>query len=967
MCGARMLVIPDEVVYDPVAFTDLMELHKVTRIQFTPSLLSHIMASLDDKVLQKKLKLFNYVNLCGEVVTKKMVEKFNQLFPTCKLVNLYSISECHDAAQSVLSGPPSTNDLYGPSRSPKYAVAGKVIPNVNLHVLNGEREECPVGVFGEVYVSGPTVAIGYLNQPEQTAERFPPNPFQATTEPDFSRIYRTGDRGRFLPDGQLEVAGRIAFFIKIRGYSVVPSAIEATLSDHSDIATAVVLAVGDISSFDKKLVAYVLPKRWELTPTQKEMRDFCKKALPPYSVPSIFVALRALPVSEGTGKKLDTKALPGWDEANKMVAETEKEIQVRRRMAGVALEGGGDAAADSDQADPFQSTVAAIWRQICGIDANDVASSISPSDSFFDVGGSSLKLAEVARFMSVAAGAQVAIREIVGDPSLAAMAGVLSQATASSKGAAAKVVTAWRSLLDISPETELTLADAFEDHGGHSLKLALVAGSLGYGLTVKDLVNTQTVGGMTLAVTNAEKAAAVVRSRSDSEAILDDPENKFVNFPVPATIDLPAEANLEVSIYPAPSRRSNSRFRYGTAAYAPRRIFLTGATGYLGAFLMWEFAVKRGLPTYALVRAGSDEEAQRRLVETLRKYEMIGEDDDPDSDDCSEELDLFMHHCLAVPGDLSSPLLGMEPGKFKMVAGQIDAIVHCGADVNLFKPYIDLKKTNVLGVQEALRMATTNGLDGEYGASFSHVKGFFHVSSNGIFPSGYEGDRMEDADLEGNGVWGGYHDGYGMTKWVGEAMVRESQMRGLPAAILRPGNMSASTETGVWNGSDFYSLFLRAVIAMGAAPAAEEMDELGWELDMTPVDWAAAAIAKSVCEPNKSLGRVLHVGNCNRAIKMSDAVTMLEDAGWRIPQRVTVTEWSEKCTAGAAHGDEVLLKCSIAFDSFALYFGTGGKTGGKFDTKNMEMVMDGEGERCPKITKEYLVKALGWCGVEVPE
>lgn len=152
-----------------------------------------------------------------------------------------------------------------------------MIPNVNLHVLNEAQEECPIGVFGEVYVSGPTLAIGYLNKPEQTAERFPPNPFKGTTEPEWDRIYRTGDRGRFLPDGQLEIAGRIAFFIKIRGYSVVPSAIESALGEHPDIATAVVVAIGDISDFDKKLVAYVLPKQWELTPTQKEMRDFCKK------------------------------------------------------------------------------------------------------------------------------------------------------------------------------------------------------------------------------------------------------------------------------------------------------------------------------------------------------------------------------------------------------------------------------------------------------------------------------------------------------------------------------------------------------------------------------------------------------------------------------------------------------------------------------------------------------------------
>jgi len=137
------------------------------RPQFTPSLLSHTMSSLPDDVLKHKLRSFKYVNLCGEVVTKKMVEKFNKLFPAIKLVNLYSISECHDAAQSILYGP--DNELYGPSRSPKYAAAGKAIPNINIHVLDEGQKECPVGGFGEVYVSGPCTAIGYLNKPEQVS------------------------------------------------------------------------------------------------------------------------------------------------------------------------------------------------------------------------------------------------------------------------------------------------------------------------------------------------------------------------------------------------------------------------------------------------------------------------------------------------------------------------------------------------------------------------------------------------------------------------------------------------------------------------------------------------------------------------------------------------------------------------------------------------------------------------------
>jgi acyl-CoA synthetase (AMP-forming)/AMP-acid ligase II len=148
-------------------------------------------------------------------------------------------------------------------------------------------------------------------------------------------MYRTGDRGRFLPDGQLEVAGRIAFFIKIRGYSVVPSAIEETLNRHPMIATAVVLALGDIGDHEKKLVAYVVGKSWEDIPSQKEMREHCKKNLPPYAVPSLFVPLHALPVSESS-RKLDSKKLPSLDSSNIIVEDKEKEISELRAKQGIS-------------------------------------------------------------------------------------------------------------------------------------------------------------------------------------------------------------------------------------------------------------------------------------------------------------------------------------------------------------------------------------------------------------------------------------------------------------------------------------------------------------------------------------------------------------------------------------------------------------------------------------------------------
>jgi hypothetical protein len=155
-------------------------------------------------------------------------------------------------------------------------------------------------------------------------------------------------------------------------------------------------------------------------------------------------------------------------------------------MAGLSAGGADDP--DAGLA-PAQIAVAAMWRDICGLSKSDVAGNIAAGDSFFDVGGSSLKLAEVARLLSEAAGSEVEIKQIVGDPSLEGMAKVLEGAGKESEGNKEIVVGAWKELLNIGADVELTGADTFADHGGHSLKLAQLAGMIG--VSVKDIADKQ--------------------------------------------------------------------------------------------------------------------------------------------------------------------------------------------------------------------------------------------------------------------------------------------------------------------------------------------------------------------------------------------------------------------------------------------------------------------------------------------
>lgn len=230
-------------------------------------------------------------------------------------------------------------------------------------------------------------------------------------------------------------------------------------------------------------------------------------------------------------------------------------------------------------------------------------------------------------------------------------------------------------------------------------------------------------------------------------------------------IDLPAEVILDPSVFPATSRKQThyDRYRaYSTARHlsTPSAIFLTGATGYLGAHILAEVLNSTESQVFAMVRAADVSTGRQRLEHALQSYALLEplltkfpldgylEDDD-------EKPWLGGRVCIVL-GDLTAPLLGMELADFKELAISVDSILHCGADVNLVKPYEALKAPNVLGTQEILRLATTNG------KFQTKVKPVHYISTNSVFPTGQVmsaaagGGNViqdEDAALEGIEIW----------------------------------------------------------------------------------------------------------------------------------------------------------------------------------------------------------------------
>ena len=178
---------------------------------------------------------------------------------------------------------------------------GRPLRSSKVYVVDEHCEPVPIGIPGELYVGGEGVARGYLDRPEATAERFVPDPF---AEVPGARLYRTGDRARYLPDGNVEFLGRVDQQVKIRGFRIELGEIESVLAQHDSVRNAVVLARED-GSRARRLVAYVVP---DGQPSIRELRDFIRDRLPDYMTPAAFVMLKRLPLTRNG--KVDRDALP---------------------------------------------------------------------------------------------------------------------------------------------------------------------------------------------------------------------------------------------------------------------------------------------------------------------------------------------------------------------------------------------------------------------------------------------------------------------------------------------------------------------------------------------------------------------------------------------------------------------------------------------------------------------------------
>ncbi|KAF9271493.1 hypothetical protein BGZ68_003544, partial [Mortierella alpina] len=358
---------------DPPLLAAALEYHQATMLFLTTALLHQYVY-----IIGAALSRLRFLMGAGE---QGLVEAYTEVAKhggrVC-VINTYGPTEA-----SVTS---TAYPITSTTSHLRHLPIGRPIANTPQYVLDKHLTPVPIGVIGELYIGGPGVAIGYLNQPELTAERFLPDPFSKVQD---ARMYRTGDLVRYMPDGNLVFVGRNDNQIKIRGYRIELGEIETCLAEHPQVREAVVLALSR-GSDEKRLVAYVVAEPNEnLVHT---LREYLSVSLPEYMIPSAFVRLDVFPLNNNG--KIDRRALP---------------------------EPVSDSLITSDYVPPegeLETALAAIWSDLLKVER------VGRNDNFFMLGGHSLLAVRLMnRVLSF--GVHVSLSTLFSSPTLGALAEVL--------------------------------------------------------------------------------------------------------------------------------------------------------------------------------------------------------------------------------------------------------------------------------------------------------------------------------------------------------------------------------------------------------------------------------------------------------------------------------------------------------------------------------------------------------------
>jgi len=799
--GASLVVPPAEcITFDRLA--SWASENEITVTHLTPAMGQILLGSTEPKVPSLHGAFF-----VGDILLKRDCKRLQQLAPNCRIKNMYGTTETQRAV-SYYEIPSLTEDSNFLDHMGDVVPAGSGMLNVQMVVVDREKPErqCEIGEIGEIYVRAGGLAEHYLRDEAKSAEKFVANWFvdnqkwkkedearvadTGTSEPwrkyylgPRDRMYRSGDLGRYMPDGNVECCGRADDQVKIRGFRIELGEIDTHLSQHPLIRENVTLVRRDHNE-EQILVSYYVPdmRKWREWYAEQEhgtarqpqqngikrresakesmgiaqrmrifelltvnARDALKKKLPSYAIPTLFIPMLRLPLTPNG--KVDRRALPFPEEAE---------------LLGVISK-----ATDIDSRTQTEHLLAEIWATYL---PRQTAETVPREAKFEDLGGNSIMAVQILP----------------------------------------KINKRWAGVN--VPMSEMTSKQP----------------------TLKKLARF------------IDRSLDPVGLRMDAAEGEEDAEQ-----PEQYSNDLTNQIALLPDAFHTGAVKSTSELYEG--AY----IFLTGVTGFLGAYILHE-ALMRKKPNhlFAHVRARTHSEGLDRIRTTCQAYGLW--------------QDWWVTEGIleVVLGDLGQPKLGMNQSDYEKVTQNADVIIHNGARVHWLLPYESLKAANVQSTIECIRLCSTG----------SEKRMAFVSSTSALDTEHYveQSDAglpiLESDDLEGSCQ--GLATGYGQTKWVSEKLITEACRRGLTGVIVRPGYIMGDEQSGVSNTDDFLIRMLKGCVQVGARPNVENT------INMVPVTHVAQKIIATAFVGQ--CGSVSQV-EAHPRLTFNEFLGTLEDYGFTAP------------------------------------------------------------------------------------
>lgn len=705
---------------------------------------------------------------------------------------------------------------------------GKPIPGSIVYVVDQYFQPVPIGVCGELLIGGIAVSSGYINNDELTKKKFISNPLDIT---DTTTFYRTGDLVRWLPDGNLEFVGKVDNQVKLRRYRVELSDIENALSKATDVNEVAVILKENIHK-EKSLVAYIVPN------LESQRHFYHQRCIFTIDNKRFFEAITVDISKNGMTLFGITEPL-----------SPAQYIQVKVKLPGFS----GSKIVTGN----------IVWQTDgrCGIAYDMPASELELIQKSIDYHLSSNNVMELILNSSAKLYLKKSLQQHIPEHMVPSVYLTLMNFPLNLNGkidlkalpppqnfdqllnrefipantfTEKKLSSIWSEILG---KDKISMNDNFFDLGGTSLSAAdlsvCIMREFKTPIPPKILYDLSYI--------------PILAGYIDSKGSHYQPQ-PFIHE------ELSNDCLLSANYSPTSKLQSTSK--------EPKHILLTGASGFLGVYLLRDILFNTNAKIYCLIRKGQIDTAAKRLIETIRNFGL------------DKDINYTERRIIAIASDISFDNFGLPLEQYNSLLDKVDMIYHCGAQVNIMASYNKLRASNVIGTLEVIKFATKH-----YDKPIHYISTLSSAQlKNKLGQLSEEFPDENYTELFG---------GYATSKWVAERMLTHIKKNGLPVSIYRSGYISGDTNTGITNANDTLLLLIKGCIQMGIAPDMKE------KIAMLPVDFVSKAIVGiSLYQPDSS--SVYHLDHPIGFLWV-DLIHWINEFGYPV-QLVSMKKWQEKLT-----------------------------------------------------------------------